>query len=762
MSARRAYGGASVAHGGSNRTIIKHAQQLVVHPRAGLGDAEVGALVTLDRSYDLLVEAIPTAWQTEIEQVAEQYGADALESKVMKVVALCADVPALPLTQQNIAVLLHPSIGAESVREGVAEAAERLVTDDRLHEGDRGFELQSAEKKGWNKQRRQVEPRPADVLRIRRRILRDAFTGFSVTKGRTFKVEVTVEGEKVTDGDVALHIEEADPTGRADLRASSHEPSAGNRIVWAWSESSDTYEAIVELHRSDTMIDRKDTPSKTAAEVELLGDERTRRTRHENLVRERLSRDLQTGEIIFRGRSDAVPAGELRVAAERLVEDRLADIYHRLDEFAASLARGDVVAVLRSDTLDSLPAALREDGIGLLRLTPEGYKLEAEIGPLAELLAEVRSRSQFGNRTTGRHLEDKFAAAPYGAPVEVIQALLAAAVREGLLEVIYQGARIASPADQRLDRVFGALPQFRAASFDPPSDEGPDLTTRTRLAEELSNRLGERIPHDVENLSAAVRSTFTPEAEICSRVAAKLQGAALRVPEPVEQTRVALDRIAHAPDAEVITDAASIWTDLTSGIETVWKLDEVLEHDLETLQRARKQIDAGGAGLGTEQADELRELRDLVAAGDFAREIARIRGITNRLADARGEATEAARAALKGKLEAARSDLTARFSDLPPASLAEALRPLDDLEPGDDRGDMPLEALEASLDAVDVRAANAGRILEDLQAPDVVRVPVRDLASEPITDEDELRTALERIKAAAEEELADGRHVRLE
>ena len=50
VSARRAQGGGSPMLGGSNRTIIKLAQQLVIDPSNGLGDEEVGALVTLDRA----------------------------------------------------------------------------------------------------------------------------------------------------------------------------------------------------------------------------------------------------------------------------------------------------------------------------------------------------------------------------------------------------------------------------------------------------------------------------------------------------------------------------------------------------------------------------------------------------------------------------------------------------------------------------------------------------------------------------------------
>ena len=56
---------------------------------------EKGALVTIDRAYDLLESIIPTPWQAEIAQVAGRYGDHSTEGAVAKVLALCADVRAL-------------------------------------------------------------------------------------------------------------------------------------------------------------------------------------------------------------------------------------------------------------------------------------------------------------------------------------------------------------------------------------------------------------------------------------------------------------------------------------------------------------------------------------------------------------------------------------------------------------------------------------------------------------------------------------------
>src|SRR5215218_1001974 len=83
VSARRAQGGGSPMLGGSNRTIIKLAQQLVIDPSNSLGDEDVGALVTLDRASRLLEEVIPTSWRHEIEQVTDKYTLEGTETHVM-------------------------------------------------------------------------------------------------------------------------------------------------------------------------------------------------------------------------------------------------------------------------------------------------------------------------------------------------------------------------------------------------------------------------------------------------------------------------------------------------------------------------------------------------------------------------------------------------------------------------------------------------------------------------------------------------------
>ncbi len=762
VSARRAQGGGSPMLGGSNRTIIKLAQQLVVDPSHGLGDDDVGALITLDRAAQLLEEAIPTSWRHEIEQVADKYGDGAGETQVMRAVALCSDVAALPLTEANLAVLLHDRIGVESRRAEVADALARLVADDRLRAGDDGYHIQSPEQKDWEKSRRGKEPRPADAIRIRKRLLGQALAGLSVTKGRSFKPELWVEGEKLSPGEVALHIEEADGTRRDQLRNQSREEAAKDRVSWIYSLSDDTYQAIVEWYRSDEMIKAKDTPSKTAAEVELLGEERQRLGRVERQLTDRLARDLTSGQVIFRGKVDDAPVGTLTQSAQKLITERISEIYDRLDSFAAQLSTKDVMTVLRTDDLGTVNEALTESGIGLVRLTPHGHQFATDSGPLDDLLKVVKSEMSFGHAVTGALLATKLADPPRGAPIEVAQALAAAALRAGLLEVTYQGSKIGDPSDHRLERVFGKINDFRGSSFAPPT-AGPAVETRVELAANLGKLTGTKPPIDVAGLAAGLRDFFAADGEACSKIGAGLMGADLPVPDAVTRLQNIVASFRQASDVDIVTTAAAAWVDLTADHRTVCKLIETLDEDLPLVRKARSEVHAGQEGLPSEASSAVAELADLLAAGDLLSHRGAIKDLTMKVQDARRYAATEAAARVTAKLEEARTAIRARFAEMDSGKVDEALRQLDQLAPPAEPTTVPLGDLLARIELVEPRANNTARVLEELQAAgNLARVRVMELVSEPITTEEELDIALGRIRQAAVAELADGKQVRLQ
>ena len=225
---------------------------------------------------------------------------------------------------------------------------------------------------------------------------------------------------------------------------------------------------------------------------------------------ERLTRDLISGRVIFRGRIEDIDGTRLRSTAQRLLGERLDEIYPQLHQFTANLKSKDVIQLLRTTDLATLPEDLREEGISLVEATPDGYVLVTDRGPLDALVNEIGRRASYGYEATGAYLENHFAKPPFGAQVEVVQALCAAALRTGMVETIHQGQLIVNAGDQRLDQVFGTLPKFRAAAFRPPSHTDVPIELRVDLAKRLEHYGQFSSGHSTELLADAVRETFDP------------------------------------------------------------------------------------------------------------------------------------------------------------------------------------------------------------------------------------------------------------
>jgi hypothetical protein len=757
VSKRRSQVRSSAPMGGSNRTIIKHAQQLIASAKVGLGNDEVGPLATIDRSYDLLEEVIPTSWRAEVQQVADKYKDDLTPVQVMKAIALVHDVGSLPLTAHNLAVLLHPSISAESRRDEVAAALGKLVQDDRIREVDGRYQLQSAEQKQWEQERKNISLGIGDEVRLRKVLLAKTLKALTISQGRTFSIGVSVDGEVREQGEIVVEvIASTHADHRDELRELSRESTSATRVFWIFN-ADDSRPALEQLHKSERMLERRDVASKTSADGPLIADEKTRQARAERQVLDALATALAAGDVVFRGRLETAPSGEIRAAAQAIVRDRLSDIYPLLDRFATSIDTKDVMVVLRTDDLANISAGLSESGIGLTRTIPTGVELAVDSEPLSSFLAEVKRRNDYGQVPTGQVLERHFGAPPFGAPVSVVQALTAAALRAGLVEVVYQGQRIGSAGDRRLDNVFRTMPAFRQTEIRPPQDTGPDVTVRTRLAKKLQDHTGRQQSPQLEELARQLRAEFGPKAKSVIRVAERLRGARLTIPTPVARAEELIARIESADDAEVVTTAAGGWEDLIGGLTVTEQLAMHLDDDLAILGAARDELTQNDVGLAAEVAADRASLRDLLDAGDYFTHRGQIRVLTERISDARRQTSAQLREELTSKVDRLGSELANDFDNVDEAQREAIISRFAALVPDDGAA---VEALRSRLEASDLLAARARR--EDVQAEgQIVEVRISDHLSGPISTTGQLDATLAAIRAEAEAAFDAGKEVRL-
>ncbi len=424
------------------------------------------------------------------------------------------------------------------------------------------------------------------------------------------------------------------------------------------------------------MIKTREAARKSGAEVELLSDERKRLAQAEARLSRLLGDDLLAGATFFRGVREAVTGKDARVAAQAVAEQRIPEVFPDLAVFAAAVKRSDALTMLRSDNLEGLPDSLGEEGLGLVRETPDGKKLAIDRPPLSVVVEEIRSRADYGKAATGEHLEREFRRPPYGATPEAVHVVVAAAIRAGLVEVRHQDARIANAKDRRLDKVFSTLPAFRSATFAPQREL--DIEIRARVAQRLAELTGDEPPLAIDGLASAARKAFASDAPVCERVVASLRGLGLTVPEAVTRARTHIRELLGEDDEEAIKTCDEDWQDLVGGRQAARDLDDTLdEQALVTLRAAIDERQASDAGLPEDARVARDELRDLLDAVDLPGRMSKVGTLVRRVRDAREAAWTTARDALRTQVDEELASIRAASpSEVDEAALDEALRPL--------------------------------------------------------------------------------------
>ena len=220
MSGIRLQPGAPRHYGGSNRTIIKQAYEMLVSDRTAFAKKPIGALVSLDKVFELVEGNLSNEKRTDIHQISERFKGDGEDRgwalRVAKAMCLLEFVRDLPRTEANLAAVLVDEVGKATPLDEVEAAVKRLQTAQFIRNTEEGWKLQTAQEKNWETEKRgHLEPKPRERNELVRAALRQIFDepGFKNFRyqNRTFRIGISVDGTSIGDeGELPLTLSVAD------------------------------------------------------------------------------------------------------------------------------------------------------------------------------------------------------------------------------------------------------------------------------------------------------------------------------------------------------------------------------------------------------------------------------------------------------------------------------------------------------------------------------------------------------------------------
>ena len=513
VSGLRTQGGASRHVGGANRTIIKLAQQLLIHPDVHLKDEPIGALARIDQIYDLVSGNIASEVRGRIDEIKVKVP-HALAQPVAKAICLLQFVGSIHRTAENIAATLHPSVKADSRLAEVKEALLALEHAHLVRQGDGGYRIPSPAEDDWERQRASFGAGPGDVNRLHAEIVETLWTpqpSHLLESVRAFKAGLYLNDRRVHDGDVVIHLTLAEQSRAFSTvvdEARQRSRTEPNALFWVAALDSAIDRETVELFRSKEILSKKERAAQTREEMTLVDEEKRRQRRHEGELRRVLRQAILGGTVFFRG-NDRTPTGtvdDVRRAAESVLARTLPEVYDRFPEAAAKVGPADLNALLTDANLHGLPAVFST--LHLLRSEGGQPVLVTESGPLAEVLSRIQNKVSYGELATGKFLEETFGREPFGWGFEAVRLLAVALLRAGKLMVTCQGAVIESALSVEANNALTNNVRFRSASFQPKV--GIDFGLLVEAAGHVEEVFGKQV---AELEQAAVARTIRKEVE---------------------------------------------------------------------------------------------------------------------------------------------------------------------------------------------------------------------------------------------------------
>ena len=635
VSGLRTQGGGSKHVGGANRTIIKLAQQLLIHPDVDLASAPLGTLARVDQIYDLVSGNISSEVRGKIDDIGKKVD-HALAQSVAKAICLLQYVRSIHRTPENLAAALHPAVEVDSRLSEVKAALDALEKAHMVRRGDDGYRIPTPAEDDWERQRASLSPKPGDISRLHAEVVTGLWQPqpqHSFLDVKVFKAGLYLGGRLSVDGDIPVHLTLAEAGKEQEERIAESRKRSQNEtksIFWVAALDEAIDRETVELFRSNEILSRKERGAQTKYETALVAEEKLRQRRHRDELRRLIKQSLLTGTIFFRGndRSPDDTATDIGRSAAKVLAQALPEVFDRFEEAAARVGKKDLESLMTTENLRGLTSVFTD--LNLVRDQSGKPVFNTESGPLAEVLSRIENRTSYGEVATGRYLTDEFAKEPSGWDFDVVRLFVIALLRAGKLEATSKGQIIESALSLDARNTFANNNLFRQASFRPKV--GLEFTNVVDASEYFKEVFGREISELEQGVVAnAIREEIHRHDEELHEVHTTL--VRHRLPG-ADVLRTALDQmrsIRSGNEDHAILTFNSAYKELKEAIRRGAGLAQVLtETRLRDITRGRKVLDSIWPFLTDEPdlADENREhaqkLEDLMARETFFRELAAI------------------------------------------------------------------------------------------------------------------------------------------
>lgn len=608
-----------------------------------MADQPVGWLATTVTLYDELEKdirrAFPSIHQSVARGVGDRFHDSALHLNIAKTIAVLQILGNLPVTVQNVASLMHPSITATSKLESVRKAVDEMLADKfvPLGEKDGSLVFLSERLRDIEQERGAIALRSVDVKRIFNEALRETYdplprvslhgTMAVVTglKAQTGSTATSLAGDQNPVQTVVELVPAGDYEATKNRMLDESRSRAGGNIIGLLARTSTELDdlaseiyrcqRIAELHRNEPDQEVKDYCSSQLDRAAKIAAQ----------LQSKIKQTLQAGSFVFRGQATAVTAlsPDLLEAAKKLLSDVADQVFDRYSEAPVRAATDVAERFLKVANPAAINSSL--DPLGLVQTVAGRSTFNTD----HKAIISIRDYIDRRGTVDGKKLLDDFNSAPFGWSQDTTRYIVAAMLVAGEIKLKVSGREVTTAGQQAIDalKTNNSFKQIGVSL----RDGRPSMDTLARAAERLTELVGDLVIPLEQEISKAAAKHFSRFQHDYGALSEKLHGLGLAGADRVTALNLDLAAVlfTDASDApqRLGAETSAIYDNLRWALEVKRALENGLEITLRDLQAHRRDIgalpDTGVPGaLRSELAGDLAAMSDRLATEDFYRHVA--------------------------------------------------------------------------------------------------------------------------------------------
>lgn len=602
-----------------------------------MADQQVGWLATTVTLYDELEKDIRSAFTSVHQAVGKvqiRFPDSQIHQDIAKSVAVLQILGNLPVSVQNVASLMHPSITANSQLDMVRKAVDEMLGDVLvpLGEKDGNLVFLSEKLRDIEQERGAIALRTVDVKHIFSDALRESFdplprvslhgtmavtTGLKIQAGSAL---TSLAGDQSTIQTVVELVASSDYEATKNRMLDDSRSRAGRNTIGLLSRTNfeldnlanEIYrcQRISELHRNEPDQEVKDYCSGQLDRASKLATQ----------LQSKIKQTLQAGSFVFRGQATAVSAldGDLLEATKKLLTDVADQVFDRYVEAPIRTATDTAEKFLKVANPAAISSAL--DPLGLVQIVSGRASFKTD----HKAMISIRDYIEKRGTVDGKRLLDDFSSDPFGWSSDTTRYIVAAMLMAGEIKLKVSGREVTAAGQQSIEalKTNNTFKQIGVSL----RDERPSIETLGRAAERLTELVGDMVIPLEQEITKAAAKHFPRFQHDYGSLSQKLCGLGLAGSDRIRTLKQDIVDVLFldASDApqRLGAETSAIYDNLKWALEVKRVLDNGLEVALRDLQAHRRDIEAlpdtGVPGeMRRELTEDLGNLADRLGKEDF-------------------------------------------------------------------------------------------------------------------------------------------------